>query len=110
MPSRSALPALLSLSLGYFSLGTISLAVVGLNGPIGDDLHVQPATVGILVTVFALTFAVCAPTAPIVLRRWNRKRVLLVGIGLLTVGAALGAVAPDYGFLTATRVLGAMGA
>ncbi|MFF4118611.1 MFS transporter [Streptomyces sp. NPDC001714] len=110
MPSRSALPALLSLSLGYFSLGTISLAVVGLNGPIGDDLHVQPATVGILVTVFALTFAVCAPTAPILLRRWNRKRVLLVGVGLLTVGAALGAVAPNYGFLTVTRVLGAMGA
>ncbi|MGH1552586.1 hypothetical protein ACRAWF_12295 [Streptomyces sp. L7] len=27
---------------------------------------------GILVTVFALTFAVCAPTAPILLRRWNR--------------------------------------
>ncbi|WP_416960400.1 MFS transporter [Streptomyces sp. Agncl-13] len=111
MPSRnSALPALLSLSLGYFSLGTISLAVVGLNGPIGDDLHVQPASVGILVTVFALTFAVFAPSAPILLRRWNRKRVLLVGIGLLTVGAALGAVAPNYGFLTATRVLAAMGA
>lgn len=111
MPSRnSALPALLSLSLGYFSLGTISLAVVGLNGPIGDDLHVQPASVGILVTVFALTFAVCAPSAPILLRRWDRKRVLLVGIGLLTVGAALGAVAPNYGFLTVTRVLGAMGA
>ncbi|GAA2462137.1 MFS transporter [Streptomyces mauvecolor] len=110
MPSRSSTPALLALSLGYFSLGTISLAVVGLNGPIGDDLHVAPARVGFLVTVFALTFALFAPAAPILLRRWNRKRVLLLGIGLLTVGAALGALAPNYGFLAVTRVVGAMGA
>ncbi|GGL86044.1 MFS transporter [Streptomyces fumigatiscleroticus] len=110
MPSRSTMPALLALSLGYFSLGTISLAVVGLNGPIGDDLNVAPARVGLLVTVFALTFAVFAPAAPILLRRWNRKRVLLLGIGLLTVGSVLSAVSPNYGFLTATRVIGAVGA
>ncbi|MCX5213076.1 nuclear transport factor 2 family protein [Kitasatospora sp. NBC_00240] len=36
---RAARPGLAALSLGYFTLGTASLAVVGLGGPIGRDLH-----------------------------------------------------------------------
>ncbi|MEU5385060.1 MULTISPECIES: MFS transporter [Kitasatospora] len=110
MNPRNPTPALLALALGYFSLGTISLAVVGLNAPIGKSLEVAPASVGLLVTVFALTFAVGAPTAPALLRRMDRKKVLLLGLALLTVGGGLSAVAPDYTTMTLTRVLGAIGA
>ncbi|MFD7735790.1 MFS transporter [Kitasatospora phosalacinea] len=110
MTSRSPTPALLALALGYFGLGTTSLAVVGLGEPIGRSLHVAPAGVGLLVTVFALTFAVAAPTAPALLRTADRKKVLLLGLALLTVGGALGALVQGYGAMVATRVLGALGA
>ncbi|MFD0392246.1 hypothetical protein ACFQ3Z_03520 [Streptomyces nogalater] len=42
MSSRGSTPALLALALGYFTLGTTSLAVVGLSAPMGDGLDVAP--------------------------------------------------------------------
>ncbi|MFC4908325.1 MFS transporter [Actinomadura gamaensis] len=110
MRTRSSSPALLALSLGYFALGTASLAVVGLSAPIGRDLHVRPATVGTLVTIFALVFALAAPAATIVLGRVRRKRALLLGLGLLVLGGVAASVAPDYPTLCAARVLAGLGA
>lgn len=110
MRSRSTTPALSALSLGYFSLGTTSLAVVGLDAPIATGLHVAPAHVGFLVTVFAITFALAAPFAPAVLGGRTRKQALLIGLGLLAGGAVLSAAAPTYPALLATRVLAALGA
>ncbi|MEU9021605.1 MFS transporter [Actinomadura sp. NPDC048394] len=110
MRTRSSRPALLALSLGYFALGTASLAVVGLSAPIGRDLHVRPATVGTLVTVFALVFALAAPAATILLGRMCRKRALLLGLGLLALGGVAAAVAPGYPALCAARVLAGLGA
>ncbi|MFI6600765.1 hypothetical protein ACIBHX_31340 [Nonomuraea sp. NPDC050536] len=66
--------SLLTLSLGYFAMGTLSLAVVGLGAPMGASLHVAPARIGYLVTVFALTFALAAPAAPYLLRRCSACR------------------------------------
>ncbi|MBO2449109.1 MFS transporter [Actinomadura barringtoniae] len=106
----SSTPALLALSLGYFSLGTASLAVIGLSAPIGADLHVQAATVGTLVTVFALVFAIAAPVAAIALGRMCRKRLLLLGLALMIVGGVGSAVAPSFGLLTAARVVAGLGA
>ncbi|MFE0461772.1 MFS transporter [Kitasatospora sp. NPDC058965] len=106
---RAALPALLPLSLGYFVLGTSSLAVVGLGGPIGRALHTAPSGVGLLVSAFALTFAVAAPVAPAVLGRLDRRRVLLLGLALLAAGDLAGALAPDEPVLLASRVVGGLG-
>lgn len=109
MPTRRSGPALWALALGYFSFGTSSLAVVGLSAPISADLHVTQAQVGLLVTVFALTFAVTAPLAPVVLGRLGRKSVLLAGLAVMAVGGVAAALAPDYGVLCAARVLTALG-
>jgi DHA1 family inner membrane transport protein len=110
MQSRNSMPALLALSLGYFALGTASLAPVGLNHSIGAGLHVAPARVGLLVTIFALTFAVTAPFAPAVLRRLDRKHALMLGLALLTLGSVLTALASSYAMLAVVRVVAALGA
>lgn len=110
MSSRGSTPALLALALGYFTLGTTSLAVVGLSAPMGDGLDVAPARIGLQVTVFALTFAIVAPLAPMALGRMGRKQVLLLGMALLTAGTVAAALAPNYAFLTGARVVAALGA
>ena len=110
MRTRAATnPALLALALGYFTFGTSSLAVVGLSSPLSHDLHVEPARVGLLVSVFALTFAFAALVAPTVLRRLNRRHILLVGLALMAAGGLLSALAPSYPVLMAARVVGALG-
>ncbi|WP_406317296.1 MFS transporter [Streptosporangium sp. NBC_01639] len=110
MRPRSSTPALLSLALGYFALGTASLAVVGLSGPMAADLQVSAATVGTLVTVFSLAFAVAAPIAAVALGRLDRRRVLLLGLALMTIGGIAGAVAPTFAALAAARVAAGLGA
>lgn len=50
-----------SLSLAYFSLGTSSIAVVGMINAMAADLGVSQPDIAGLVTVFALTFALAAP-------------------------------------------------
>ncbi|WP_433220789.1 MFS transporter [Microtetraspora malaysiensis] len=110
MRLRSSTPALLSLALGYFALGTASLAVVGLSGPIAADLQVSAATVGTLVTVFALVFALAAPIAAIALGRLDRRRVLLLGLALMTIGGIASAAAPTFTALAAARVAAGLGA
>ena len=110
MRTRSSLPALLALALGYFTFGTSSLALVGLSPSIGADLGVPPARVGLLVSVFALTFAIGAPLLPVLLGRLNRKHTLLVGLAVMSAGGVLSAMATSYPALTAARVLTALGA
>ncbi|WP_433249496.1 MFS transporter [Actinomadura nitritigenes] len=100
----------MALSLGYFTLGTASLGVIGLSAPISHDLHVRPATVGALVTVFALVFALTAPLAAIVLGRLSRRRLLLLGLALLIAGGVGSALAPSFAVLAAFRVLAGLGA
>jgi DHA1 family inner membrane transport protein len=107
---KSSAAALYTLSLGYFAMGTASLAVVGLSVPMGKDLHVDPASIGLLVTVFALVFAVAAPLAPIVLSRLDRKWTMVVGLSVLTVGAIISAVTPSYKVVVIARVIAALGA
>ncbi|MBD2894381.1 Purine efflux pump PbuE [Actinomadura sp. RB99] len=110
MRTRSSTPALLSLSLGYFALGTASLAVIGLSGPIAADLRVSAATVGTLVTVFSLVFALAAPVAAIAMGRLDRRQVLLLGLALMTVGGVASAVAPTFAALASARVVAGLGA
>lgn len=109
MISRRPGPALWALALGYFSFGTSSLAVVGLGHPIGADLHVSQSQVGLLVTVFALTFALAAPLAPVALGRLGRRSVLLSGLAVMAAGGVAAALAPNYAALSAARVLTALG-
>jgi len=102
---------LLSLSFAYFMVGTSSLCVIGLVPVISADLGVAAPDVAILVTVFALTFAIVAPTGQVVLKRFNRAQILVLGLGLIAVGMAIAAFAPSYQMLFVSRiVLGVGGA
>ncbi|MGW2477812.1 MFS transporter [Streptomyces sp. NPDC001665] len=107
---RRPAPALLALSLGYFTLGTASLASVGLTTQIGAELDVRPATVGTLVTVFALVFAVGAPVAAVLLGPVCRKRVLQTGLALMLLGGTASALAPNFAIMVAARVVAGLGA
>jgi len=108
--TRSPTPALLALALGYFTFGTSSLAIVGLGSSMGPDLHVSAARIGLQVSVFALTFAVAAPLAPVVLSRLDRRQTLLIGLAVMTVGGVGSALAPSYAVLSLARVLAGLGA
>ncbi|MFJ4191006.1 MFS transporter [Kitasatospora sp. NPDC089509] len=101
---------LLLLALGTFAMGTDSMVVAGILGPISADLGVSVGAAGQLVTVFALGYALLAPPLAAVTARWPRRRLLLTALAFFTVANALSALAPNYPLLLATRVLAAAGA
>ncbi|MGW2371795.1 MFS transporter [Kitasatospora sp. NPDC001683] len=101
---------LLLLALGTFAMGTDSMVVAGILGPISADLGVSVGAAGQLVTVFALGYALLAPPLAAATARWPRRRLLLTALAVFSAANALSALAPGYELLLATRVLAAAGA
>ncbi|MFI9786905.1 MFS transporter [Kitasatospora sp. NPDC051984] len=101
---------LLLLALGTFAVGTDSMVVAGILGPVSADLKVSVPAAGQLVTVFALGYALLAPVLATLTARWPRRRLLLTALAIFSAANALSALAPTYGLLLATRVLAAAGA
>src|SRR5215472_11866414 len=82
------------LALGAFAVGTDGFVVAGILPRIGRSLHVSVGSAGMLVTVFALTYAVLSPVLASAAAAWPRKRLLLSGLAVLAVGNVLTALAP----------------
>ena len=99
-----------SLSLAYFAMGTASISVVGLVNNMAGDLGVSKPDVAVLITVFALTFALAAPLLQVAAGRLPRRTLLLCGLLVMAAGCLLSAMAPTYGGVVAARVLMALGA
>lgn len=68
-------------------------------------LHASTSTVTWLVTATLVAGAVCAPVLGRLGDMYGRRRMLVVALGLVTAGSALGALAPDVGTLIVARVL-----
>jgi MFS transporter, DHA1 family, inner membrane transport protein len=113
-PSLSPPPfpaaALWSLSLSYFVVGTSSLSVVGLVNPMVRGLGVEVPLIAVLVTVFALTFAVATLAGQILLGNMAPKRLMMTGFIVLAFGTLLGASAQSYWVMVVSRMIMASGA
>jgi MFS family permease len=68
-------------------------------------LSASPATVAWLVTATLVAGAVCAPVLGRLGDMYGKRRMLLVALGMVTVGSALGAAAPNVAVLIAGRAL-----
>jgi predicted MFS family arabinose efflux permease len=68
-------------------------------------LGASTAAVAWLVTATLVAGAVCAPLLGRLGDMYGKRRMLLLALGLITVGSALGAVAPGIELLIAARVL-----
>jgi MFS family permease len=68
-------------------------------------LSASPGTVAWLVTATLVAGAVCAPVLGRLGDMYGKRRMLVVALGMVTIGSALGAVAPNVGVLIAARAL-----
>jgi MFS family permease len=68
-------------------------------------LSASPATVAWLVTATLVAAAVCAPVMGRLGDMYGKRRILLAGLAIVTVGSVLGAAAPNVGVLIAARAL-----
>ncbi|MGI4953736.1 MAG: MFS transporter [Janthinobacterium lividum] len=96
---------LLALALASFGIGTTEFVIMGLLPELSQDLAVTVPQAGMLVSAYALGVAAGSPFVAIATARLPRKRALLGLMAVFTLGNLGCALAPDYGWLMAARVL-----
>jgi DHA1 family chloramphenicol resistance protein-like MFS transporter len=95
------------LGLAIFAQGTSELMLAGLLPEIAGDLHVSIPAAGLLISAFAVGMLVGAPILAVVTLRWTRRTALLAFLAVFALTHVVGALAPGYGMLVATRIVGA---
>lgn len=101
---------LLVLALGMFALGTDSFVMAGILPQIARTFDVPIGGAAQMITVYAVTYAVAAPTLAALAARVPRKTMLLSGLGIFVVTNLATAVAPTFAIALVTRVLAGIGA
>lgn len=86
-------------------VGKVIIAAPLLRQDMGLDL----ASVGTLTAVFSLLGVVGGIAAGGVIARFGARRMLLLGLLATALGTTLGAMAPSYGLLLASRVVEGLG-
>lgn len=99
---------LLALALGGFVVGSSEFIIMGLLPEVAADLHVSLARAGLLVSAYAMGVVIGAPLLGPLLGRLPRKRALLALMSVYALGNLGCALAPDYAWLLAARMLTAI--
>jgi MFS family permease len=87
------------------SVSLMQTVVVPLLPQFPRLLGASPGTVAWLVTATLVAGAVCAPLLGRLGDMYGRRRMLLIALGFVTVGSAIGAAAPGVEVLIGARVL-----
>ena len=99
---------LLALAVSAFAIGTSEFVIMGILPNLSEDLHVSIAKAGVLVTSYALSVTVGSPLVALATARLERKRALLLLMGVFILGNVVCALAPGYNALLAARVITAL--
>lgn len=97
--------AVVAVAMGTFSVVTAEQLPVGLLTSVGRSLGVSAGTAGLMVTVPGLVASATAPLLPVLIKRLDRRIVLLGLMILIVVANLLSAVAPDFAVLLLSRFL-----
>ncbi|MDH6144327.1 DHA1 family inner membrane transport protein [Kitasatospora sp. GP30] len=100
--------ALLALAIGAFGIGTTEFVIMGLLPQIAGDYGVSIPSAGLLVTGYALGVVVGAPLMTALGTKTSRRTMLMVLMGLFTVGNLLSAVAPSFTVMLAGRIVASL--
>jgi predicted MFS family arabinose efflux permease len=98
------------LAAGNFAIGTGALIVSGVLPLMAHDLGRSIPVTGQTVTAFALAVAIGGPLLAGPTSRFDRRLILQIALACFVAGNALGALAPSYELLMASRVLAGLGA
>ena len=99
---------LLALAVSAFGIGTSEFIIMGLLPDLAQSFHVSIPKAGILVSGYALSVTLGSPLVALALTRVDRKRALVILMGIFVTGNVLCAIAPTYSLLLTARILTAL--
>ena len=100
--------SLLALAVAAFGIGTSEFIIMGLLPDLAKSFSISIPKAGVLVSAYALSVTFGSPMVALLLARTERKRALLILMGIFITGNLLCALAPNYQLLLCARVLTAL--
>lgn len=101
---------LLVLALGMFALGTDTFVVAGVLPRIARDFQVDIGVAGQLTTLYAIAYALLAPTVAAVAANVPRRQLMLSGLAVFVLANLATALAPTFAVALVSRVFAGLGA
>jgi len=101
--------AVYALAVAAFAVGTAEFVISGILPLLADSLTVSIPIAGLLVTAYAIGVAIGGPVLTVATARYSQRTVLIGVMVLFTLSQILCALAPDYGWLLAARLLSSIG-
>lgn len=98
------------LALTAFAIGTEAFVITGLLPIIAADIDISIADTGLLVTVYALTYAVGSPILAVVFNNIDRKRAMVLALVFFVAGNLAAAAANGLAMLLVARMVMAVAA
>lgn len=95
----------LILTIGVFGILNTEMGIVGVIPYVSEQFNVSIPDAGLLVSGFALIVAVAGPTMPLLFSRINRKKVMVVSLGIFSICNIVAIFAPSFEVLLAARVI-----
>ncbi|WHY69454.1 MFS transporter [Neobacillus sp. SuZ13] len=93
------------MAIGVFGILNTEMGVIGILPAIAEHFHVSISKAGWLVSLFALVVAVSGPTMPLLFSGINRKKVMLLVLGVFILGNIVSIFTSNFTILLIARII-----
>ncbi|MCA0756984.1 MFS transporter [Paenibacillus sp. N4] len=93
------------LTIGIFGILNTEMGVIGLLPSIADHFNVSISTAGLTVSLFAIAIAISGPTMPLLFSGIDRKKVMLLVLGVFVLGNIVSIFITNFTILLTVRIL-----
>ncbi len=95
-------------TIGVFGIINTEMGVIGVLPLIAEQFHVSISQAGLLVSLFALVVAIAGPTMPLLFSGINRKKVMLLVLGVFILGNIVSIFTSNFTIALIARVIPAI--
>lgn len=93
------------LTTGVFGIINTEMGVIGILPLIAENFQVTVPEAGWTVSIFALVVAISAPITPLLFSGINRKKVMILALGLFTLSNVISMMTTNFTVLLISRAL-----
>lgn len=93
------------LTVGVFGIINTEMGVVGILPQIAETFQVSVPTAGWTVSAFALIVAVSGPVMPLLFSGINRKRVMLLALGIFVISNIVSMITTNFTIILIARII-----
>jgi DHA1 family inner membrane transport protein len=93
------------LAFGIFGIINTEMGVIGILPQISQQFGITVSDAGMLVSLFALAVAISGPFLPLLFSGMNRKKAMLMVIGLFVITNVISVYSPNFTVLLIARII-----